>query len=352
MKRAKGTLLRPSFMQLPEYPIRKAIANPAKIPTYIRNEYISKPLSSTHSALIADDFEDQAVRLAQLRTTEDFCLIVLDACRYDFLNKEFDKFFYGDCEPIWADSLNTFQYLRYLWPETYEYPYVTGAAPVTSQRFEFEEGEDADGLGFEGRELLEMYCGYVPDNHFENLVEVWREFWDEDLGVCPPEPVTEAAINASDSAETNRLVTHYFQPHGPFIGERQMTGSIDGYDTDVRGGAVESGIWSAVQNGEISKKQLRELYRANLRRALAAAAKLIHETDYDQYVIMGDHGEALGEYNRYYHGIEHPKVRVVPWATVDGVREDAPEMWEYTAARPANDETTVSRLRELGYLER
>jgi hypothetical protein len=252
---------------------------------------------------------------------------------------------------MWATSLNTFEYLRYLWPETYDYPYVTAAAPVTSQQFNFQDGEEIDGLANDGAELLERYCGYIPNNHFMNLVEVWRESWDEDLGVCPPEPVTKTSIDLSSKAGTNRIVTHYFQPHGPFIGENRKTGSIEGYDSDVEGGAVEKGIWSAVKNGEISKKKLRSMYQSNLDRALAAVAELIRQTDYEKYIIMGDHGEALGEYGQYYHSIEHPKVRVVPWATVEGVRDDAPNMWNYQAQHDAVNKTTESRLQELGYIE-
>jgi hypothetical protein len=165
------------------------------------------------------DLQRQQDKLAQLRKKSNFCLIVLDACRYDVLNECFDDYFEGSIFPTKTIATNTFDYLQYNWPETYEYPYITAATPVTSEEFNF-DGEDAgDGLPQTPEKIYEYYRGYVPANHFNDLKEVWRQEWNDDLRVCPPEPVTERAITYANN--TSRMVTHYFQPHAPFIGEKR-----------------------------------------------------------------------------------------------------------------------------------
>ncbi|ELY45779.1 hypothetical protein C496_02517 [Natronorubrum tibetense GA33] len=308
-----------------------------------------KTISEIHSSLISSQYPQQEDLLGKLRSEDNYCLIVLDACRFDYLQSSFHQYFQGECMPTWAASLNTFQYLQNLWKGTYDFPYITAAAPVTSQKFNFQDGEKVDGLAGDGAELSKRYNGYIPNEHFNQLVEVWREAWDEDLGVCPPEPVTERAIDIAP--ETDQMVVHYFQPHGPFIGSKQLTGQIEEYDTNIKGGAVEKGIWSAAKSGDLNKSDLRKMYQANLDRVLPAVGELVQRTDFDKYIVIGDHGEALGEYNRYYHSIEHPKVRLVPWAQIDGVQENIPEMWEYEAEAQSIDKDTVSRLQELGYIE-
>lgn len=349
IKRILVHLHRLQSMNVPDSAVSKAISNPKKVPSYLYREAVLGPFARFHSKLLYNKYQSQSKLLDQLRSGSNFCLIVLDACRYDFLNKVFDDYFEGSCDPIWANALDTFEYQRKLWTETYEYPYITAAAPVTSQSFTFEEEEDADGMAMAGSELRDRYQGYLPKEHFLNLVEVWRESWDEQLGVCPPEPVTNRAIDLSSTSD--KMVIHYFQPHGPFIGEVRRTGSLEDYKTDVAGGAVEKGIWSAARSGDISLRELRDMYMSNLDRVLGAVGELIMETDYEKYLVMGDHGEALGEYGQFYHSIEHPKVREVPWASITGVKGSVPDMWEYNDAGQSLDQSTTARLRELGYIE-
>jgi len=338
------------MVRLPNSPVKKSLARPHKIPKFVW-KLITTPPRQYRVGQLQDELPKQPNYLYKLRQKEEFCLIILDACRFDKLAEQFDKYFVGTCDPIWSVATSTFEFLRYMWPEEYEYPYITAAAPVTSQEFDFQAGEKADGMASDGQELYLRYGGYQPRNHFRNLVEVWREAWDEDLGVTPPEPVTKKAIEIASNKTTNRVVIHFFQPHGPFIGEETLLGDVKEYDTNVRGGAVEGGIWNHVRENRISDEQLNRLYESNLHRALAAVARLVQKTNFEKYVITGDHGEALGEYGQYYHGIEHPMVRQVPWAEISAVKDSAPEMWKYQDSSTSVDKDTIERLQELGYIE-
>lgn len=313
-------------------------------------ERLSFPIMRLHTFATTSRLPRQQDRVAELREGDDWCLIVLDACRYDVFAEIHDEYLRGRLEPIRSAGYNTFDYVRLNWPDTYEdVTYVTAAAPITSKQFEFESGnERADGLLMVGDELAEKYRGYVPNDHIPEIVEVWRESWDEVLGVCPPEPVTERAVDL----HPKKLVAHYFQPHAPYIGSEKSLSSMDPYDVDVTGGAVDAEVWQRVREGRISDSRLRELYAANLRRALQAVCSLVSRTDYDRYVVMGDHGEALGEYGQYAHpGLEHPHIRRVPWFDVEGVREDYPVVEFERTGSVAESKSVEERLQELGYLD-
>ncbi|PSP90561.1 hypothetical protein BRC90_01230 [Halobacteriales archaeon QS_4_69_34] len=82
-------------------------------------------------------------------------------------------------------------------------------------------------------------------------------------------------------------------------------------------------------------------------------AKLVEEAPHDTVVIMGDHGEALGEYWTYAHPRkDHPYVLTAPWMEVTGVEADwrsrltVPDVDQSTATE---DSSVAARLRELGY---
>jgi hypothetical protein len=267
------------------------------------------------------------------------------------LNECFDEYFEGSISPTKTIATNTFDYLQYNWPETYTYPYIAAATPVTSEEFNFDGKDTGDGLPQTPERIYQYYRGYVPANHFKDLEEVWRQEWNDDLRVCPPEPVTKRAITRATS--DSKIVAHYFQPHAPFIGEKRPSIERENSSFNDPNVKIDSDVWQEAKNGNISRSGLRTYYKSNLRRVLAAVANLVQNTDFDRYVIIGDHGEALGEYEKFAHSIEHPYVSVVPWATVSNIKSTAPRMWEQTENKDNNDEeiTTRKRLKDLGYLE-
>lgn len=339
------------FLEFPENAVSKGLSNPIEAFRYIKRECIYSLPCRIDLALRTHNIPKQQDKLAQLRNTPNFCLIVLDACRYDILNNIFDEYFIGELNPTKTVATSTFEYLQYNWPESYDYPYVTAATPVTSEEFNFDETDDRDGLPQSYETLQKYYRGYIPANHFNDLEEVWREAWDEELRVCPPEPVTEKAISKADG--TSKLVAHYFQPHGPYVGAERPSIEREQSNYNDQNVKIDEDVWSEVRNGNISTGNLKRYYISNLNRALAAVANLIQETAFDKYVIIGDHGEALGEYGRYGHWKEHPYITVVPWGVIDSVKQDAPQMWKYNKNESikTGNATTEERLRDLGYLE-
>lgn len=292
----------------------------------------------------------QANLIRELEKNDEWLLIVLDACRYDRFERVFDEYFEGEVQEIVSEGYNTFQYVRKSWPEYHDITYVTGAAPINATEFEFDDRLSLQGISASDKKLAERYDGYRPTDHIKNIVEVWRSNWDENLGVCPPEPVTRAAINQAKSE--SQLVVHYFQPHVPYIGDERALGYEDDIDDELKGGAIGHQIWERVQHGDISDDRLVELYDSNLERALDNICYVVSNTDFENVIIMGDHGESLGEYGMYGHpNLPNPVIRSVPWASIQATKK-RPEVDTSTEnIETREDESDVKdRLQSLGYI--
>jgi hypothetical protein len=276
-------------------------------------------------------YPNQRELISNLRNEEEWLLIILDACRYDFFTNVWEEFFQGDARAVWSSGRNTFEYIRTAWPD--EYPEISylSAAPVVNANERRDESEEA----------LEMFRGYIASEHIPNIKELFKHEVADDIGTCPPEIVTQKALET----RADKMVVHYFQPHAPYIGdERLVMRNADGEsDTKL--------IWDAVRNGEIDLKQVQSAYESNLERVMHTTAKLIDYTDYDNVILTSDHGEALGEYNVFSHPDKipyHPKTRVVPWAKIDAVRDY--DEWEFESEARDTTKSVEERLGQLGYL--
>ncbi|MDL0145391.1 hypothetical protein [Halobacterium salinarum] len=329
----------------------RGIKNPQNIPPFLRNRIQSFP-PRPHDYWYQLHYDSQSTKLNKFREDEEWALIVLDACRHDRFSKIAPNYIDVNIEPVAAEAEDTFGYLRTCWSGEHDVDYVTGAAPVTNQEFDFSnETIEADGLTFKGEGLKNMYKGYIPSDHISNIIEVWRDAWDESLGVCPPEPVTDRAIDIAPSSQ--RMVVHYFQPHEPYIGETKLLGDVSSADERLEGGAIGTGIWERVHSGEISDDDLLKAYDDNLRRVLDEVTLLLETLDqhFDRIAIMGDHGEALGEYGKYTHSIPHPYVRKVPWGIIQDFSSNSGTN-RYQRSNPVDrhENSVEDRLEELGYI--
>ncbi|QKQ98770.1 hypothetical protein GKQ38_04565 [Candidatus Nanohaloarchaea archaeon] len=288
------------------YYLRKSFRDPELIVPFIKQQIVSRYLD-LKCKIHKENLDSQLDLINNIREEDEFLLIVLDACRYDVLNDVVEDYFpQSKAKPVYNKARNTFEWGKNVWGNgLYTCKYISGAVPINSKELDFE----ADG--FES-----LYDGYVPAEHLLNLRDAWAEAWDEDLGIAPPEPITEIALEEGE----DRMVVHYFQPHAPYIGEEQELGYTEGKDAlPNKGKPADKMIWDKVKSGEISDEKLRELYRLNLYRVLKSVEELVEKVNHDNIVITADHGEALGECGIYEHpeNLNHPKVRVVPWVEVN-----------------------------------
>lgn len=322
--------------------IKAGLQDPSKILPYLMPKVI-KPLRVAAAMKAAAGNPSQKSLLDGLREQESWLLILLDACRYPEFSEMAPAVFDGDLKKMTTEGHDTFEYIRACWPESYpNVTYLSGAPAVNSGSLEIDD-----------EELAEMYNGYVPNNHIGDIVDVWQSGWDESLGVIPPWNITPVI---RDYFDEDQLVVHYLQPHAPYVGVEQELGHHNDESANPgEGEPIDAPLWRRIKRGDITRSRLVELYRSNLEAVLYEAAKVVEEAPHDNIVIMGDHGEALGEYWTYAHPRkDHPYILTAPWMKVTGVKAEWRQHLTVTdvapSSSPADDSSVESRLRELGYI--
>jgi arylsulfatase A-like enzyme len=276
--------------------IRKALEDPSKIKPHLWGRTIGRIQNIPYRLF----FDRQYKRLHNDLFEEDkFLLIILDACRHDYFEEEYGKFFEGEYEKVYSSGKNTFQYVRNTYPGEYKNMlYVSGATPINSYVDNSEESHM-------------LYESYTPSEHLR-IVDAHNEAWDDKLHAVDPGEVTEMALDRINIED--KLTVHYFQPHSPYVGELSP---LDEEERNAADHPADWIVWEKFKKGEITEKEMRKAYRSNLRKALEEARKLVEETDEDTRVIItSDHGENFGKHGMYGHAHQHPGLRLVPWLEV------------------------------------
>ena len=192
---------------------------------------------------------------------------------------------------------------------------------------------------------------------FHAVWNVWQDRWDDELHTVHPEEMTEACLEAAVEYPNKRLLFHYNQPHGPFIGPTGRELDMGTGPDDRRGFVAE--FLNDVFHEFTSREEFRRAYEENADMALDAAATLLAEID-GHFVVTADHGEMLGERAaplpvRYYShriGVHVEELTTVPWHVRES--DERPDIESSAGERAENsvtDETVTERLRDLGYAE-
>lgn len=241
---------------------------------------------------------DDAVRVMD----EDWdTLIVLDACRADYFKQV------ADCDRF--DSIRTCISLG------------SHSSEWTRRNFAGESFGDTVYVSANPHTSLEA------GDAFHKIVELWETDFDEEAGVVLPDVVRDAAIEAYRTYSDKRLIVHFMQPHGPFVGS-----DIGDDHTD------ESEYWQA--------------YQENLEYVLPFVHDILDAVP-GKTIVTADHGQAYasGLAERLGIGGHKPRLRFpslveVPWAVVEGSRRDIRD-GDTSEARGDN---VTDRLKDLGYL--
>lgn len=270
-------------------------------------------------------------------------LVVLDGCRYDLFESCYRQ--------LVADRhVETFRSVR----------------SRGSHSREFLEENFGDGTHHDT-----VYVSANPfvyretDEVFHAVENLFRTDWDGGLGTVPPEPVTEATLDALDAYPDKRIVAHYMQPHFPFIGDRgrqldhrtlhpedmrELRGENEQPDVDGRT------IWDRLKHGEVSRETVWECYRENLELVFSHVAEILDAAD-GKVVVTSDHGNLLGDrlWPIPVRGYGHPEdihvgpLLTVPWLSFESERRrtvtaDPPE-----SATSIEDTAVEEKLANLGY---
>lgn len=216
----------------------------------------------------------QTELIERLRSEESFLLIVLDACRYDAISERDER-----AQKVRSPASNIKQWVERVWP--YNFP---------------------DG---------KYISGNPQARGFNNEVRVWQFDWEDGLNTTLPSAVAKSVKDVDE----NKMVAHFVQPHTPHLS-----------DFDV---------YSVEDMRRVGAEKAKKSYEETLDYAWENGVRPLLEEYVGErkVVVTADHGEALGENNKYGHGIAEDVVLDVPWLEYD---TDAEEVID-------------DRLKALGY---
>lgn len=207
---------------------------------------------------------------------------------------------------------------------------------------------------FDGQSFLDtVYVSSNPnpsdaaDCEFAHVEEVWESGWDEELKTVPPNEVVERTIKVAERFPNKRLISHFLQPHYPWIGPdgREFIAEY-GYQP----GNENDNVWLKLRNGEVERKRVWQVYKENLSVTLPHVQTLVENLS-GKTVLTSDHGNAFGEWGVYGHPARSyiaPLVRV-PWLEIPF--DERKDIEATNAGEGFSDqEPSGEQLRALGYL--
>ena len=191
---------------------------------------------------------------------------------------------------------------------------------------------------------------------FHDVWNIWQDTWDDNLQTVHPEKVVQKALQAAKKYPHKRLLIHFNQPHGPYLGQTGKNLVVGPGTTPVRNRSFIEDLKIMVSKERITQSEWRQAYAENFDLVESHIKPLLAELE-GYTVVTADHGELLGERAwpfpfRYYNhqiGYHHDKLVTVPWLIHDEGKER--ETWPGNQSQiDTTDESVSSRLEDLGYV--
>lgn len=260
-------------------------------------------------------------------------LIIFDACRYDIFKHHHD--FTGPLKKRTSRGAGTLEWLR---------------------------------GNFRDRELLDtVYVTANPQyyNHMEELNarfhdvwNIWKTDWDEQLKTVHPADTATRAREALETYPNKRLLVHFNQPHGPYIGETGKQYVFGPGNLPMRERGFIDDLRIRIKAELIPREAWKRAYIETFEIAQTALKKVLSDLT-GKTVISSDHGTLLGEraspipFRLYRHqlGYYHDRLVEVPWLVINNQERRSIVAEEPTHhAEPAvHEQTVIDRLSNLGY---
>ena len=294
----------------------------------------------THLTKLHFDLTTERPRTTLLEEDWDI-LIWLDGCRFDLFNEEND--IDGQLDYRYPVSIPTFNFLY--------------------DNFYNEDLSDTVYLT-----AHPMYTKHNLGGNFHAVIDVWQEEWNDKLCTVHPESMANATIRAIEEFPHKRIISHFMQPHYPFIGEtaQRKLGTQIGFKPAFekqqgneykKFDRQKKPVWDKLEDGEISKELVWRCYRENLEVTLPHTKSIVEKAD-GRTVITSDHGNMLGErawpFPCRVYG--HPEIYAeqlmkVPWLVVDKSKRRDIRSGKIRDIQPKDEEIISQRLRDFGYLD-
>jgi hypothetical protein len=246
-------------------------------------------------------------------------LIVLDACRWDLMREVTSEYDFVDETTTYSIASSSEEWMK----KTFGGVDTSNVGYVTANPF--------------SRQMLD-------GNDFLLLDEVWEYAVGDEVQTIPADAVTDRSIRAHRERDPDRLIAHYMQPHYPFVPNPMDKGlPLEDFGNDNH-----EDIWDKLRRGKVSREEVWENYRANLKYVLDSVETLLGSVD-GSVVITADHGNLLGDFGLYGHPdyVPAPALKRVPWCRTHAEDDGTYEPAEWTNEFVENDREEL--LRNLGY---
>jgi len=238
-----------------------------------------------------------------IHNTDWHALIILDACRYDCFENQYQKYLKGKLIKVASAGSHTKQWLPRTWPDWYDLIYISAIPYINS-------------VGYRVR-------GFSAVEHFREIIDVWNFGYDETIGWTPPRAVNNAVL---EIAGKDRMIIHYGQPHGPYIGRTKIftRPSMFRFRDELLGIPHNPISLFPAREPQTKTREERQqamfnAYKETLDLVLEKVAEILPALD-GLVIVTSDHGELMGERGRWgghIRGWDIPALRHVPWLEVD-----------------------------------
>lgn len=235
-------------------------------------------------------------------------LIILDACRPDYFEELYPRFFQGEYMVVKSGGCPTQYWIQSTFPDFYQDIWYISGNPYIVGNYRY-------------RKAAKNIVGYYAGEHFFYVDDVWLWGWRNVDGIetVPPKYVSKALLRAIvETSHKMRIIAHYLQPHSPYIGRTKLDlASPCGARNQIIGAPTKF----SPPMGRHDK--LVEAYRDNLELVLKEVHSLLKTLEKYEYiqnrkiVITSDHSEYLGENGKYGHtDVNDPNLLKIPWLEV------------------------------------
>ena len=274
---------------------------------------------------------DQGIRVADREWDN---LLILDACRYDLF--EAHHRFPGRLRKVRSLGSQSREFLER----------------------NFTRGTHHDTVYISANPFISA----IDDGVFHAVIDLFDEHWDDEALTVRPESVVEATLDTHCRYPNKRLISHFMQPHHPFLGERGQqfdAGAVTGRAAGAEKGTDPTpSIWSRLNGGDTTTdlRTIWDAYVENFEIVESHAMELLEKLD-GKSVVTSDHGNLFGErmwpipIRGFGHppGLRTPALVDVPWHEVpfETRRETIAESPQHREAVAAD--VIQRRLEDLGY---
>ncbi|KXB06000.1 hypothetical protein AKJ51_04350 [candidate division MSBL1 archaeon SCGC-AAA382A20] len=259
------------------------------------------------------------------------CLIILDACRYDYFKEVYTDYLKGELRKVLSAGSNTTEWKKNTFDKKQEdIVYISANPQIRSIS--------------DKTKKLEYNTGY----HFHEIIDIWKQDWNENFGTVLPSDVSKVTRHARIKYMNKKLIAHFMQPHYPYLSLDPIEEKNKNLITKIKnnhsllkflysrgrgvldwlvGGVLSEKLMDSLRikrerveervAKKYGKETLKKAYLNNLKTVLKEVKNLSDRLP-GKIVVTSDHGEFLGENGVYAHMpyANSSILKEVPWLKI------------------------------------